>query len=188
MQAIVSLERFNCMSENAPDEFAESVPEQPGNDLVSAPNEMTPPAEQSQETAGETPGPETSEAQPEASPIEQTGETTQTAKPEDALPPEAQGEANGGPLGCCLGMMVGLLLSLSLAVLSRAYATTIVGSLQGNYGLLGLVVRILMGILAVALAIFFGYLGWRLGKRFYREYDPPVRKSRSKSRKMHQKA
>ena len=102
--------------------------------------------------------------------------------PESMLPPEAQGEANGGPLGCCLGTTIGLLLSLSLAVLSRAYATELVGVLQGNYWLLGLIVRILMGILAFACAVFFGYLGWKLGKRFYREYEPPVRKRRSKAK------
>src|SRR5437763_17177413 len=38
------------------------------------------------------------------------------------LPPEAQGETNGGPLGCCLGVTVGLLLSLTLAILGRLYA------------------------------------------------------------------
>ncbi len=116
---------------------------------------------------------------------------TSTALPESALPPEAQGEANGGPLGCCLGIMVGLLLSLSLAILSRIYVNPLGVLFQGNYWLLGLLVRILMGILAFAFAILFGYFGWKLGKRFYREYEPPVvkeRKSRSRPRKVHQKA
>jgi len=106
------------------------------------------------------------------------------------LPPEAQGEANGGPLGCCLGMMVGLLLSLSLAIFSRAYATELGNALQGNFWLLGLLVRILMGILAFALAIFFGSVGWKMGKRFYRVYEPPPdrrSKRRSDSKKLQQK-
>jgi hypothetical protein len=111
--------------------------------------------------------------------------------PENALPPEAQGEANGGPLGCCLGTMIGLLLSLSLAVLSRLYADPLGHLFQGNYWLLGLMVRILMGVLAFLLAIVCGYFGWKLGKRFYREYEPPVaraKKIRSRSRKSQQKA
>lgn len=105
------------------------------------------------------------------------------AQDETSLPPAAQGETNGGPLGCCLGTMVGLLLSLSLALLSRAYATSLGSLLQGNYWLLGLIVRILMGALAFACALFFGYFGWKLGKRFYREYEPPVRKSRASRKK-----
>lgn len=107
-----------------------------------------------------------------------------------SLPPEAQGEVNGGPLGCCLGLMVGLLLSLSLAVLSRLFANPLGLLFQGNYGLLGLLVRILMGLLAFALAIFFGIVGWRLGKRFFREYEPPVvkeRKRRTRAKKIQQK-
>src|SRR5579884_3011004 len=40
-------------------------------------------------------------------------ETPRQSEPQ--LPPEAQGEVNGGPLGCCLGVTVGLLLSLSAA-------------------------------------------------------------------------
>jgi len=114
----------------------------------------------------------------------------QAPSPESMLPPEAQGEANGGPLGCCLGMMVGMLLSLSLAVLSRVFAGPLGSLFQGNYGLLGLLVRILMGILAVALAIFFGYLGWKLGRKFYREYEPPPvkeRKRRPRAKKIQQK-
>src|SRR5690349_12923039 len=34
------------------------------------------------------------------------------SSPEAALPSEALGETNGGPLGCCLGVVVGLVLSL----------------------------------------------------------------------------
>jgi hypothetical protein len=89
---------------------------------------------------------------------------------EVVLPPEAQGEVNGGPLGCCLGVMVGLLLSLSLAILSRLYADPLSQFFQHKYWLLGLSVRLLMGLLAFTLAIVCGVFGWKLGKRFYREY------------------
>lgn len=174
MLAIVSLERFNSMSEHTPDDFTESSPEQ-ANEKTPAADEI--PSQVQQEGTSE-----------ETSPAEQSSTAEAASAPENALPPEAQGEANGGPLGCCLGTMIGLLLSLSLAIFSRVYATTLIGALQGNYWLLGLIVRILMGILAFALAIFFGYVGWRLGKRFYREYDPPARKRRSRPKKLHQKA
>jgi len=93
-------------------------------------------------------------------------------------------------LGCCLGVAIGMLLSLSLAILSRLYAAPLGELFHGNYGLLGLLVRILMGLLILAMAILFGYIGWKLGKRFYREYDPPVikeRKRRPKPEKVHQK-
>lgn len=123
------------------------------------------------------------EAQPTYEPIPQMDQTVEeepAPPPESSLPPEAQGEANGGPLGCCLGTTVGLLLSLSLAILSRVYANPLGSFFQGNYGLLGLIVRILMGILAIALAILFGYFGWKLGKRFYREYEPPAVKTRKR--------
>ena len=114
--------------------------------------------------------------------VEQAEEEAPSSPPtaENGLPPEAQGEANGGPLGCCLGTMVGLLLSLSLAILSRLYADPLSQLFQHNYGLLGLSVRILMGVLAFALAIALGIVGWKLGRRFYREYDPPVVKVRAR--------
>ncbi|HEY1354040.1 MAG TPA: hypothetical protein VGF67_30895 [Ktedonobacteraceae bacterium] len=103
---------------------------------------------------------------------------TREASAPGTLPAEAQGEVHGGPLGCCLGTMVGLLLSLSLAVLSRVFIDPLGALFQANYGLLGLLIRILMATLACALAIFFGIIGWRLGKRFFREYEPPVLKER----------
>lgn len=105
---------------------------------------------------------------------------------EEMLPPEARGEVNGGPLGCCLGVTVGLFLSLTVAVLSRFYSDPLSALFQQNYGLMGVLIRILMGVLAIVLAIFCGRIGWQLGKRFYREYEaPPARmsKRRLKSQK-----
>src|SRR5437867_1888482 len=52
--------------------------------------------------------------------------------PEAKLPPEAQGDVNGGPLGCCLGVIVGLLLSLAVAILSRLYADPLAQVLHGG--------------------------------------------------------
>src|SRR5215471_9545514 len=84
------------------------------------------------------------------------------------LPPEAQGETNGGPLGCCLGVSVGLLLSLTIAILSRLYADPLASVFHGN---LAISVRIVMFIVAIGGAVLFGYIGWKIGKRLYREYE-----------------
>ncbi len=97
------------------------------------------------------------------------------ASPRATLPPEAQGEVNGGPLGCCLGVTIGLLLSLTVAVLSRFYADPLA---QVFHGGLSITVRIVMAILAIAGAVLFGYVGWKLGKRFYREYELSARQQR----------
>jgi len=85
-----------------------------------------------------------------------------------ALPPEAQGETNGGPLGCCLGVMVGLLLSLSVAVLSRFYADPLASVLHVG---LSSIVRITMALVAVLAVMVCGYAGWKIGRRLYREYE-----------------
>ena len=93
-----------------------------------------------------------------------------------------QGEVNGGggPLGCCLGVTVGLLLSLTVAILSRFYADPLAQVLHGGFSV---IVRIVMFILAIAGAVVFGYFGWKIGKRLYREYEPPVIKDRIRRRK-----
>jgi len=88
------------------------------------------------------------------------------------LPPEAQGETNGGPLGCCLGVVVGLLLSLAIAILSRLYADPLAQVFHEN---LSVIVRLVMTIFAIGGAIVFGYLGWKIGKRVYREYELSAR-------------
>lgn len=91
------------------------------------------------------------------------------------LPPEAQGEVNGGPLGCCLGVTIGLVLSLTVAVLSRLYADPLAQIFHGN---LSITVRIVMSILAIAGAVLFGFIGWKIGKRLYREYELSPRQQR----------
>jgi hypothetical protein len=95
--------------------------------------------------------------------------------PASLLPPEAQGETNGGPLGCCLGVTVGLLLSLSIAIVGRLYADTFATIFQGY---LAIIVRIVMALVAIGAAILCGYFGWKIGKKAYREYDSPVVKNR----------
>jgi hypothetical protein len=89
---------------------------------------------------------------------------------EDQLPPEAQGEVNGGPLGCCLGTTIGLVLSVSIALLSRFYADPLAHLLGGA---LSIVTRILMVLVAIVGVLICGYFGWRIGKYVYREYNLP---------------
>ncbi len=101
------------------------------------------------------------------------------ASPEAQLPPEAQGEVNGGPLGCCLGVTVGLLLSLVVAVLSRFYADPLA---QVFHSSLSVTVRIVMLIFAIAGAALFGYVGWKIGKRLYREYELSPRQQKKLAR------
>jgi hypothetical protein len=89
------------------------------------------------------------------------------------LPPEVKGEANGGPLGCCLGMLAGMLFfvllvfGLPLLITNGGYSRTLTA--------LAIPVGIVVG----------GFIGWKLGKRFYKEYEPPVvkRKKRKKVRR-----
>jgi hypothetical protein len=122
------------------------------------------------------------EEEQELPPIDQLTADEQSptgTSPEAKLP---QGEVNGGggPLGCCLGVTVGLLLSLTVAILSRFYADPLAQVLHGG---LSVTVRIVMFILAIAGAVVFGYLGWKIGERLYREYEPPVIKDRTRRRK-----
>src|SRR6516225_5270586 len=107
----------------------------------------------------------------------ETGQETQPGEQEPGderdsdtmqLPPEAKGETNGGPLGCCLGVTVGLLLSLTIAILSRLYADPLAQVFHNN---LSISVRIVMLIFAIGGAVLFGYIGWKIGRRLYREYE-----------------
>ena len=88
---------------------------------------------------------------------------------ETELPPEARGETNGGPLGCCLGTVVGLFLTV-LIILGISLSLS-------NGGFLGVAT-----IPVIALGtIVGGYGGWRIGKRIYKEYEPPVVKRQART-------
>jgi hypothetical protein len=96
--------------------------------------------------------------------------TTQSEEPlspqETALPPEAQGETHGGPLGCCLGTVAGLFL--------MAFLTTGIPLLLSQHSLFGTMAL----PLSLVAAIFCGFLGWQIGKRVYREYELSPRQKR----------
>ena len=115
--------------------------------------------------------------------------TEQTAQPEEttdgkqakSLPPEAQGEVNGGPLGCCLGVFIGLIVSLTIAVFGRIFANPLLPVFHSALLIL-ILLRIAMAIGGIAAAIICGYFGWKIGKRLYREYEPPVIPYRERKR------
>jgi hypothetical protein len=142
--------------------------------FVSIPQDPTPlendnnaanPTEEAQLSLPEQEQPETEEGA--LSPV--------SSSPVTQLPPEAQGEANGGPLGCCLGVIVGLLLSLSIALISRFYADPLA---QVFGGALSLIVRITMVLVAIIAVVVCSRFGWKIGKKLYREYNPPAVKDR----------
>jgi phosphotransferase system glucose/maltose/N-acetylglucosamine-specific IIC component len=108
-----------------------------------------------------------------SSTLQEQQEAAEAQKSQELLPPEAQGEVNGGPLGCCLGVAVGLVISLSVAVMGRIYANALLPVFHSP-SLILILLRIVMVICGIAGAIIFGYLGWKIGKRLYREYEPPV--------------
>jgi hypothetical protein len=120
-----------------------------------------------EDTSDETTSPSAEESLAEPT-TEQptTDDQPLTPAPGSLLPPEAQGEVNGGPLGCCLGTIAGLFFTF-LLVMSASL-------LLSNGGYLS------FATLPVLLAgtVLGGYFGWRIGKKLYREYEPPVVKER----------
>lgn len=125
---------------------------------------MPPPSEQDQPEQS----PPAEQEQPEEAPV---------TYPASTLPPEAQGETHGGPLGCCLGVVVGLFLTMLIMV-----GISILLSNGAFLGAATLPVDLLGGAIC-------GFLGWRIGQRVYRVYEQPVvidkrrRKNRSNTRK-----
>ena len=116
---------------------------------------------------------------------EQSSPEEQPPTPADdaaKLPPEAQGELHGGPLGCCLGVTVGLLLSTLLGILGFGHNLAFLLSFVLPFNAITMI-RIATGCISVAGAIIAGIVGWKVGKRFYREYEPPVIKDRRRKSK-----
>ena len=107
----------------------------------------------------------------EASPPETSASPTQ-------LPPEARGDVNGGPLGCCFGVSMGLLLSAGIASLS----IPVISHFFAGRGLLALLTQILVIVLVVVGFFLLGYLGWKIGRRVFREYEPSPRQVRKMAR------
>ena len=92
-------------------------------------------------------------------------------------PPIAVYETNGGPLGCCLGAVVGILISLLLGLIGFGHVTAnvIVFLIHVDAATN---IRIATAFFTLLGAVLGGYIGWKVGKRLYREYEPPVIKDR----------
>ena len=113
----------------------------------------------------------------EEQPVEE--ESPQTEKPPALqLPLEAQGDVNGGPLGCCFGISMGLLLSTGIASLS----IPVISHFFADRGWLALTTQILVIVLAIAFFFLLGYLGWKIGRRVFREYEPSPGQQRKMAR------
>jgi len=112
-----------------------------------------------------------------------TDEGPQTpVAPTPTLPPEAQGETNGGPLGCCMGITIGLMFGLLIGLIGFASfgSAILTNAFHGDPLTYVRIATAIFGGIGVILG---GPIGWRIGKRAYREYDKPVvkdRKSKSK--------
>ena len=113
------------------------------------------------------PQPEPGNSPEEDQPVQE--ESPQAANtPEAQLPPEARGDVNGGPLGCCFGVSMGLLLGAGIASLS----VPVISHFFAGRGLLALLIQILVVVLAIVAFFVLGYLGWKIGRRVFREYEP----------------
>jgi hypothetical protein len=139
----------------------------------------TPPDSFSDEQDSHEPEQETSQEHPDERPTAETqGEEPPSS--ETAVPPEAQGETNGGPLGCCLGTVAGLFLTvlLTTGIPLLIYQHALPGGIAFPLSLVG--------------ALLCGILGWRIGKRVYREYELSPRQKQKleawEKRKEQQKA
>ncbi len=128
--------------------------------------------------------PEREEGQSEADTGQEAGQPVEDALPPETsasptqLPPKARGDVNGGPLGCCFGVSMGLLLSAGIASLS----IPVISHFFAGRGLLALLTQILVIILVVVGFFLLGYLGWRIGRRVFREYEPSPRQVRKMAR------
>ena len=135
-------------------------------------------------TAPLTPQPEDEDDRPEqeSSPEErqqlEEGPPQPASAAEAQLPPEARGDDNGGPLGCCFGISMGLLISAGIASLS----IPVISHFFSRGGWLALTTQILAIVLAIAAFFLLGYLGWKIGRRVFREYEPSPAQQRKMAR------
>lgn len=93
---------------------------------------------------------------------------------EGAVPPGYDWPTHGGYLGCLLGLMAagvlgGFLGSLLVGVVSVSPLAPVVTSSPVR-------IVLILGTFAATMVVL-GRIGWRLGRRFYREYPTPTRRS-----------
>ncbi len=98
---------------------------------------------------------------------------------EGAVPPGYDWPTHGGYLGCLLGVVMacvlgGFLGSLLIGLVSISPLAAIVATSPAR-------IAIIVGVFFVTLAGL-GRTGWRLGKRFYREYPRPAPRAQESRR------
>lgn len=122
-------------------------------------------AEEYADEENELPPPAEAAPPPDAPEAEKT-----TTESEIVLPTMAQYETNGGPLGCCIGIVVGILISLLFGVIGfgRVTANLIVFLVHADPVTN---IRIATALFTVIGIVLGGYIGWKVGRRLYREYD-----------------
>lgn len=161
-----------------PGSFPFATPPNPDDDY-DVPHTSREELEQYVEQAGELPSvdeqfanePDTPVGAQFITPSDEIQEGQETlVSPEAQLPPEAQGETNGGPLGCCLGVTVGLMLSIFLGIIGFSHLLLLPFLLFFHLDLI-IAIRIATGFLGVIGVLVGGYFGWKIGKRVYREYE-----------------
>ena len=74
------------------------------------------------------------------------------------------------------------MLSLLVAVIGRIYANPLVPVFHSTLLVL-ILLRVAMAITGIAGAVILGYLGWKIGRKLYREYEPPVVRYRTYKRR-----
>ena len=121
--------------------------------------------------------PEANNSQEAEQPVEEVS-PPEASTPTEQVPPEARGDVNGGPLGCCFGLSMGLLISAGIASLS----IPVISHFFAGRGLLALLTQILVIVLVVVGFFLLGFLGWKIGRRVFREYEPSPRQIRKMAR------
>ena len=106
----------------------------------------------------------------ELPPLAEAEPPSDAPEPEIVLPTMAQYETNGGPLGCCMGIVVGILISLLFGVIGfgRVTANVIIFLVHVDPATN---IRIATALFTVIGIVLGGYIGWKVGKRLYREYE-----------------
>ncbi|GAC1378016.1 MAG: hypothetical protein NVS4B7_00160 [Ktedonobacteraceae bacterium] len=139
--------------------------------LPSLPHNSSEDNEEFSEYKEEAPALTFAEEQAQVEEAETTEDQLQLPSTSEAeLPLEAQGETNGGPLGCCLGITVGIMLSLFFGVIGfgRVSANVLIFLIHAD-AITN--IRIATAFFTIIGAFVGGYFGWKIGKRVYREYE-----------------
>jgi hypothetical protein len=107
-------------------------------------------------------------------------ESAETSDPPIPVPDDGLGEwpTHGGPLGCLMSVVIGCVLAGFLGSTLISFVHFTKAGFGGWYIFAAVVVM-------VGFTILFGWLGWQIGKRVYREYPPSPRAQRIAERLAH---